>query len=67
MLHRIVITKRAYAQFQSICEYLVDEFGECIADISYVTEGRFFCYSPLCTHESINQHVLKYSFQLLFC
>lgn len=32
MLHRIVITKRAYAQFQSICEYLVDEFGECIAD-----------------------------------
>jgi plasmid stabilization system protein ParE len=32
MLHRIVITKRAYAQFQSICEYLVDEFGERIAD-----------------------------------
>lgn len=32
MLHRIVITKRAYAQFQSICEYLVDEFGERVAD-----------------------------------
>ena len=35
--------------------------------VSTVTEGRFFSYIPLCTHESINQHVLKYSFQLLFC
>ena len=32
MLHRIVITKRAYAHFQSICDFLVDEFGERIAD-----------------------------------
>jgi plasmid stabilization system protein ParE len=32
MLHKIVISKRAYNQFQSICDYLVDEFGERVAD-----------------------------------
>ena len=32
MLHKIVILKRANTQFQRICDYLVDEFGERIAD-----------------------------------
>lgn len=32
MLHDIIILKRANKQFQSICDYLVDEFGERVAD-----------------------------------
>ena len=28
MLYNVVILKRAYLQFQSICDYLVAEFGE---------------------------------------
>ena len=28
MLYNVVILKRAYSQFQSICDYLVAEFGE---------------------------------------
>ena len=32
MVHKVIILKRALAQFQSICDYLVDEFGERTAD-----------------------------------
>ena len=32
MVHKVVIQKRAYNQFQRICDYLVDEFGERTAD-----------------------------------
>lgn len=32
MLHKLRITRRALAQFQSVCDYLVDEFGERVAD-----------------------------------
>ena len=32
MVHKVVIQKRAYSQFQCICDYLVDEFGERTAD-----------------------------------
>lgn len=32
MVHKVVILKKAYAQFQSICDYLVNEFGERVAD-----------------------------------
>jgi plasmid stabilization system protein ParE len=32
MLDNVVILKRANRQFQSICDYLVDEFGESVAD-----------------------------------
>ncbi len=32
MLHRIVFQKRARQQFQSICDYLADEFGERVTD-----------------------------------
>ena len=37
MLHNIVILKRAKQQFQSICDYLANEFGERVAD-SFVFE-----------------------------
>ncbi len=30
MLDNVVILKRANRQFQSICDYLVDEFGESV-------------------------------------
>ena len=32
MLHRIVFQKRARQQFQSICDYLADKFGELVTD-----------------------------------
>ena len=32
MLDNVVILKRANRQFQNICDYLVDEFGESVAD-----------------------------------
>ena len=32
MVHKVVIQKRAYSQFQSICDYLLNEFGERTAD-----------------------------------
>ena len=32
MVHKVVIQKRAYSQFQSICDYLVNEFDERTAD-----------------------------------
>ncbi len=32
MVHKVIIQKRAYTQFQSICDYLVDTFGERVAD-----------------------------------
>ena len=32
MLHNVVILKRAYSQFQCICDYLAKEFGERVAD-----------------------------------
>lgn len=37
MLHKTVILKRANVQFQSICDYLVEQFGERVAD-SFVSE-----------------------------
>lgn len=32
MVHKVVILEKAYAQFQSICDYLENEFGERVAD-----------------------------------
>ena len=32
MLHNVVILRRAYSQFQSVCQYLAEEFGERVAD-----------------------------------
>ena len=32
MLHKVIFQKRARLQFQHICDYLVDEFGERVAD-----------------------------------
>jgi plasmid stabilization system protein ParE len=32
MLHKIIFQRRAKLQFQSICDYLVEEFGERVAD-----------------------------------
>jgi hypothetical protein len=31
MLHKIIFQRRAKLQFQSICDYLVEEFGERVA------------------------------------
>lgn len=32
MLHRFIFLKRSQLQFQSVCDYLVAEFGERVAD-----------------------------------
>ena len=32
MVHKVIILSKAYSQFQSICDYLAEEFGERIAD-----------------------------------
>lgn len=32
MVHKVVVRKRAIIQFQSICDYLAEEFGERTAD-----------------------------------
>ena len=32
MVHKVIVQKRALAQFQSICDYLYEEFGERTAD-----------------------------------
>ncbi|MBQ8991311.1 MAG: hypothetical protein IJ084_04815, partial [Prevotella sp.] len=31
MVHKVIVQKRAYTQFQSICDYLVETFGESVA------------------------------------
>jgi len=32
MVHKVIVRKRAIIQFQSICDYLAEEFGEHTAD-----------------------------------
>ncbi|MBQ8464287.1 MAG: type II toxin-antitoxin system RelE/ParE family toxin [Prevotella sp.] len=32
MVHKVIVRKRALTQFQGICNYLADEFGDSIAD-----------------------------------
>ena len=32
MVHKVIIQRRALSQFQNICDYLTEEFGEQVAD-----------------------------------